>query len=173
MKIPELPLLGDESSDRSRWVPLPRALGERAFDCGRWASALKAAHANPLGWLLPWSGPDGTSTSLRPQPHSPPPRALSPLLSPSSAQKSHSALLHSQGSSLSPKRRLTPSHRKSLRSRGSHTRVRGPAEQAESTDTERFKKSRGPLLSAREAGPQTELPDEEALERGGREVPWV
>ncbi len=43
--------------------------------------------------------------------------------------------------------------------------MRGPAEQAESTDTERFKKSRGPLLSAREVGPRTELPDEEALKR--------
>ena len=30
---------------------------------------------------------------------------------------------------------------------------RGPAEQAESIETERLKKSRGPLLSAREVGP--------------------
>ena len=49
-------------------------------------------------------------------------------------------------------------------------KVRGPAEQAESTETERFEISRGPLLSAREAGPRTELPDEEALERRGREI---
>ena len=37
-------------------------------------------------------------------------------------------------------------------------RVRGPAEQTEGTETERFEKSRGPLPSAREAGPRTELP---------------
>jgi len=49
-------------------------------------------------------------------------------------------------------------------------RVRRPAEQAESTETERFKKSRGPLLSAREAGPRTEVPDEEALEQSDRAV---
>ena len=48
-------------------------------------------------------------------------------------------------------------------------RVRGPAEQAESIETKRFKKSRGPLLSAREAGPRTELPADETLERGDRE----
>ena len=49
-------------------------------------------------------------------------------------------------------------------------RVRGPAEQAESIETKRFKKSRGPLLSAREAGPRTELPADEALERRDRGV---
>ena len=54
-------------------------------------------------------------------------------------------------------RRSTPSRRRSLRSRGLHMRVRGPAELAESIETERFKKSRGPLLSAREAGPRTKL----------------
>ncbi len=49
--------------------------------------------------------------------------------------------------------------------------VRGPAEQAESTETERFKKSRGPLLSAPEAGPRTELPADETLERRDRGLP--
>ena len=47
-------------------------------------------------------------------------------------------------------------------------RVRGPAEQAESTETERFKKSRDPLLSAREAGPRTELPADETAEAKGQ-----
>jgi len=51
-----------------------------------------------------------------------------------------------------------------------HMRVRGPAKQAESTDTERFKETTGLLLSAREAGLRTELPDKEALERRDREV---
>ena len=32
--------------------------------------------------------------------------------------------------------------------------VRGPAEQAESSETERFKESTDPLLSALEAGPR-------------------
>ncbi|OGP98154.1 MAG: hypothetical protein A2W10_03665 [Deltaproteobacteria bacterium RBG_16_55_12] len=38
-----------------------------------------------------------------------------------------------------------------------HMRVRGSAEQAESTETERFDETTGLLLSAREAGPRTEL----------------
>src|SRR3990167_6072053 len=39
-----------------------------------------------------------------------------------------------------------------------HMRVRGPAEQAEGTETERCGKSRDPLPSAREAGPRTVFP---------------
>src|SRR3989442_12830721 len=42
-----------------------------------------------------------------------------------------------------------------IRGRQFHAKVRGPAEQAESTDTERFGKTTSPLLSAREAGPPT------------------
>src|SRR3972149_7106272 len=44
-------------------------------------------------------------------------------------------------------------------------RVRGLAEQAESTESERFKEPTGPLLSAREVSPRTGVPDEEALKR--------
>jgi len=43
--------------------------------------------------------------------------------------------------------------------------VRGLAEQAESTETKRFKEPTDPLLSAREVSPQTNLPADEALER--------
>ena len=45
--------------------------------------------------------------------------------------------------------------------------VRGLAEQAESTETKRFKEPTDPLLSAREVSPQTNLPADEALERRG------
>jgi hypothetical protein len=40
----------------------------------------------------------------------------------------------------------------------SRMRARGPAEQAESTETERFKETTDPLLSAREAGARAEIP---------------
>src|SRR3990167_5258256 len=46
----------------------------------------------------------------------------------------------------------------SVGSQGFHMRVRGPAEQAEGTETERCGKSRDPLPSAREAGPRTAFP---------------
>ena len=49
--------------------------------------------------------------------------------------------------------------------------MRGLAEQAESTESERFKEPTGPLLSAREVSPRTELPDEEALKRRDRGSP--
>jgi len=40
-------------------------------------------------------------------------------------------------------------------------RVRGLAEQAESTESERFKEPTDPLLSAREVSPRTNLPADE------------
>ena len=43
--------------------------------------------------------------------------------------------------------------------------MRGLAEQAESTESERFKEPTGPLLSAREVSPRTGIPGEEALKR--------
>ena len=51
-------------------------------------------------------------------------------------------------------------------------KVRGLAEQAESTETKRFKEPTDPLLSAREVSPRTNLPDEEALKRRDGEAPF-
>jgi len=51
--------------------------------------------------------------------------------------------------------------------RGRSKKVRGPAEQAESTETEQFDKPTGLLLSAREVGPRTNLPADETPEPRG------
>jgi hypothetical protein len=141
MKILELPLLGSEPSDRSRWD-----------------SAMRAATP---------SSPRVITFAVRACRQPPYSYVCGPLPRPLRA----SSLFSSQGTSLYPKRRLTPSRWNSLRSRGLHMEVRGTAEQAESTETKQFKKSRGPLLSAREAGPRTEPPANETLKRGGREGP--
>ena len=48
--------------------------------------------------------------------------------------------------------------------------MRGLAEQAESTESERFKEPTGPLLSAREVSPRTKLPADETLEQRDKGV---
>ena len=49
--------------------------------------------------------------------------------------------------------------------------MRGLAEQAESTESERFKEPTDLLLSAREVSPRTNLPANETVSQEGREVP--
>ena len=128
MKIPELPLLGDESSDRSRWVSALRAASPSSprvltFTVG---ACRQPSYSYVCGSL---------------------PRPLGA-----------SGLFHSQGISLSPERRLTPSRRNSLRSRGSAASMSEPV-----------LSFRASFDAAR--GKQLRVPDEETLERGGREIP--
>jgi len=130
MKIPELSLLGGESSDRSRW-----------------ASALRAATPSSPRLLT------FTVKACRQLPYS---YVCGPLPRPLRA----SSLFHFLGTSLSPERRLTPSRWNSLRSRGSAASMSEPV---------LF--FRASFDAAR--GEQLRVPDEEALERGGREVPWA
>jgi len=90
------------------------------------------------------------SSLLRPQPHSRSPRSL--RAAPSILRSdSHPGL---SGTFLF----LSEDRLGGVGSQGFHMRVRGPAGQAEGTETEWCGKSRDPLPSAREAGPRTVFP---------------
>ena len=130
MKILELPLLGGDSSDRSRW-----------------ATALRAtAPSSPRVLTF-------TVRACRQLPYS---SVCGPLPRPLRA----GSLFHSQGASQSPKRRLTPSRWSSLRSRGQAASISKPVLFFWAS----FDAARGEQLR---------VPDEEALERGGRGTPWA
>src|SRR5437867_7317639 len=62
------------------WHESVSSLGERAFGCGRWASALRPAAQNPERCSLPRSAPAANLLSLRPQPHSRFPRSSPAVL---------------------------------------------------------------------------------------------